>query len=49
MGPITVIKLGPTSIQSGCESGLDSKTGSWVFLNLPWKLYKIQVKISIFT
>ena len=48
-GPSNGNKLGPTCIQSGFESGLDSKTGQRVNLNLTWDPYKIQVEISIFT
>ena len=48
-GPSNCNKLRPTRIESGFESGLDSKTGQRVNSNLAWDPYKIQVGISILT
>jgi hypothetical protein len=42
-------KLGPTRIESGFESGLDSKTGERLNSKLVWDPHKIQVGISILT
>jgi hypothetical protein len=48
-GPSNGNKLGPTRIESGFESGLDSKTGERLNSNLAWDPHKIQVGISILT
>ena len=48
-GPSNGNKLGPTRIESGFESGLDSKTSERVNSNLVWDPHKIQVGISILT
>ena len=48
-GPSNGNKLGPITIESGFESGLDSKTGERLNSNLAWDPHKIQVGISIFT
>ena len=48
-GPSNGNKLGPTRIESGFESGLDSKTGEKLNSNLAWDPHKIQVGISILT
>ena len=42
-------KLGPKRIESGFESGLDSKTGERLNSKLVWDPHKIQVGISILT
>jgi hypothetical protein len=42
-------KLGPTRIESGIESDLDSKIGERLNSNLVWDSHKIQVEISILT
>ena len=47
VGPATVINWAHKKIESGFESGLDSKTGEGVNSNLPWDPHKIQVGISI--
>ena len=48
-GPSNGNKLGPTWIESGFESGLDSKTGRRLNSNLAWDPHKIQIGISILT
>ncbi len=48
-GPSNDNKLGLTRIESGFESGLDSKTSQRVNSNLAWDPHKIQVGISILT
>jgi hypothetical protein len=47
VGPATVKTGTHKKIESGFESGLDSKTGEEVNSNLPWDPHKIQVGISI--
>ena len=49
VGPVTVINWDPQRIESGFESGLDSKTGERLNSNLAWDPHKIQVGISILT
>ena len=48
-GPNNGNKLGPTRIESGFESGLDSKTGERLNSKLAWDPHKIQIGISILT
>jgi hypothetical protein len=48
-GPNNDNKLGPARIESGFESGLDSKIGERLNSNLAWDPHKIQVGISILT
>jgi hypothetical protein len=48
-GPSNGNKLGPTRIESGFESDLDSKTGQRVFSNLACDPHKIPVGILILT
>ena len=49
VGPVTVINWDPQRIESGFESGLDSKIGERLNSNLAWDPHKIQVGISILT
>ena len=48
VGPATVKTGTHKKIESGFESGLDSKIAEGVNSNLPWDPHKIQVGISIF-
>ena len=45
VGPATVKNGTHKKIESGFESGLDSKTAEGVSPNLPWDPHKIQVEI----
>ena len=47
VGPATVKTGTHKKIESGFESGLDSKTGEGVNSNFSWDPHKIQVGISI--